>query len=105
MSFQLRLHVNLTAGLVAACDFCGAVIKDASNANLCWDGPEVKTKTGDCFRYRIACKGKCTFAFDRKYGHQWTQQLDVGIGYLINNTHINMKSTKRKMALLHSLGF
>ena len=109
MPFLLRLHEDHTTGLVAQCDVCGKLIRDANLANICWDGfCDAKGKDlGKCkevppvfYRYRIACKGKCTFSLDHEFGHQFTQGLEAGIGYLMNNCRVDYKRMRRCMAVL-----
>lgn len=109
MSFQLRLHEDHTTGLVATCDVCGCLITDASMANLCWNGffdakgadlHRQDDKPGDFFRYRITCKDECTHRLDCELGHQFTTQLDVAIGYLMNNCRVDYKKMRHTMRLL-----
>jgi hypothetical protein len=95
---QLKIHKDGTTGLVAVCDACQKTVM-AAEANLLWT-PGTTDEPTDCMKYRIACKGKCTHFFDAQFGHQWSQDLDTAIGYLINNTKTNLKSARRKMELL-----
>lgn len=99
--FQLKIHNDQTTGLVAICDACQKTVT-ADKANLLWT-PGPSDAPGDCLKYRIACKGKCTYFFDKQFGHQYSQDLDTAIGYLINNTRTNLKITRRKMALISEL--
>ena len=112
MSFQLKLHEDHTTGLVAQCDVCGEMIQDSELANICWDGyHDAKGKDLGraqdtppmLYRYRIACKDTCTRALDLEFGHQFTQELSVGIGYLMNNCRVDYKKMRRHMAVLRTI--
>jgi hypothetical protein len=113
MPFVLRLHEDHTTGLVAQCDVCGELIKDADLANICWDGfhdaqgeetGRHKDQPPIYYRWRIACKGHCTFTLDREFGHQFTQELETGIGYLMNNCQVDYKRMRSHMEALGRLG-
>ena len=112
MGFSLRLHQDYTTGLVAICDVCGKLVADAEDAVLCWDGfhdasgkdlGRLNDKPGDLFRYRIACKPDCMRRLDLQFGHQFTQELDTAIIYLMNNIRMNIKRAREKVMLLSML--
>ena len=102
MPFQLRRHEDFTTGLVATCDVCAQVVT-GDNANVLWLETS-KEVSGHLYPYRIACKGKCTFAVDHAYGYQYSQGLDMAIFYLINNTKTDLKRVRRNAELLQRLG-
>jgi len=113
MPFLLRLHEDHTTGLVAQCDVCGKLIRDANLANICWDGffdaqgkdtGRAQDKPPLYYRYRISCKNRCTRALDLELGHQFTQELEVGIGYLMNNCRVDYKRMRACMAALRMIG-
>lgn len=98
MALKLKLHAGHRTGLIAECDICGKQIEDGE-ANICWM-PNPDEKVGDTFPFRIACKDPCTLELDRRYGHQYTQELSAGIGYLLNNSGISVKQMQRDLVLL-----
>lgn len=102
MSFQLIVNPGYRTGLQAVCDVCGKVVRNGE-ANICWAPLEELEPIGFSHPYRIACKARCTWHLDQLYGHQYTQELDVGVYYLVHNAGINRKRAKHcaeMMALL-----
>lgn len=102
MPFILKFHADSTTGLIAVCDLCGKEVK-AAEANVVWKpGKEVPGKTTHTFL--ILCQGTCDRIHEQKRGHHYWQELDVAIGYLINNTKTDLKEVWRKMRLLVDIG-
>lgn len=102
MSLQLYNHGEGGTGLIAVCDVCKKRVK-AEDANVCWV-PDVFRK-GESYPYRIACKDSCTRRLDAAEGaKQWTQDLDVAIAFLANNTGIKFSRLDRKMRMLWQAG-
>jgi hypothetical protein len=54
--------------------------------------------------YRIACKDGCLRRLDEKFGHQWTQEIDLAIVFLANNARINWSETRKKAEVLLEAG-
>lgn len=99
MSLELIVNPGHRTGLQAVCDVCGKTVRNGE-ANICWtplDGPE---PIGYSYPYRIACKARCTWQLDHQYGHQYTQELDTGIYYLVHNARIDMKRAKECAEML-----
>jgi hypothetical protein len=103
MPFVLKFHDNETTGLVAICNVCGKQV-EGDNANILWDpnNPDVDIK-GKTFPFKITCKGNCTRVVDHIAGHQYSQELDTGLIYLLHNTKTDMKSAIRKTEILSEL--
>lgn len=102
MSFELRCFGEGGTGLVAVCDVCGEIVTKAAEANLCWL-PLAWTE-GETYAFKIACKYQCTRSLDRREGQQFTQELDLAIGFLMNNSRVNFKKMREKMAMLYEMG-
>ncbi len=103
MSFELRCFGEHGTGLVAVCDMCGSIIENAEEANLCW--LPKSWSEGEIYPFKITCKVGCTHQLDREAGeNQFTQELDVAIGYLMNNSRVNYKHMRGKIAMLYRLG-
>lgn len=102
MSFELRCFGNSGTGLVAVCDVCGETLEKAADANLCW----LPNEFGDgvTYAFKITCKEQCTRRLDHVEGRQWTQDLDLAIGFLMNNTRVDFKRMRAKMQMLHDFG-
>ena len=100
MSFQLKKHSNGTTGLVATCDVCGKEVQ-ADEANILWQ-PEA-TPGPKFITFAVACNEKCTPQLDQKMGEHFWQGLDVGLGYLLNNTRWNRKEAITQMEGLASI--
>lgn len=86
------------------CDHCGKLIKQAAEANLVWssplDGPPVNAK--------IVCKAYACEKGVKILAHKFEfpnwMELDVAWLCLKNNSHINLKETARKAAILEAIG-
>ena len=73
------------------------------DANILWR-PSGDEKPGDCHPYVIACRDECTRVVDLKHGHQYSQNLDVALGYLLNNTQTDLERARHTMGLLAMIG-
>ncbi len=102
MSIELRCFGEGGTGLIARCDVCGELIWNAVEANLCWL-PD-KWGEGVVYPFKVTCKDECTRRLDHLEGQQWTQDLDLAIGFLMNNSRVNMKRMREKMQMLHDMG-
>lgn len=103
MPFQLKLHDDWTTGLIAVCDVCGRQVT-GQEANVLWL-TQSKEKPGEtCYLFRIACRDACTRRVDAHSGHQYCQNLDTAIGYLINNLQLDLKQVRRNMEVLAMIG-
>lgn len=100
MAFKLKVHEGYKTGLVAICDVCGDECK-GDEANILWT--PVEDKVGDLMDFRITCKDECTCEVDEMFGHQYSQQLDVGLVYLLINSRVDMARAERLAALNASL--
>lgn len=94
MSFKLTVHKGGLTGMVAVCDICGKVIKDASDANIVWE-PDDCQKKGDMADFEL-CHKSCD---DRFRGTAW-DELDVGLMYLLSNSKVNIKRAGHLAKLL-----
>ena len=97
----LKYHEDRRTGLVALCDVCGCEIEGAE-ANILWTRKS-GTNPVSYQTFIIACKVPCTEIVDEKLGHQYSQDFDTGMVYLINNTKTNLKKATRSAEVLSQL--
>lgn len=102
MPIALRLNLGHRTGPAAICDVCGSVVVDARLANVCWL-PNGEEQIGGLFQFKIACKEDCTRELDRLEGHQFTQELELFIGCLTHNAHVDTRRMKQTMELMSLL--
>ncbi len=99
MSFELRHFGEGGTGLIAVCDVCGSLIRKAEQGNLCW--VPVRFAEGEIYSYQITCAERCTDRLFTEKGHQFTQELDVALGFLFANSSFDYEATLEKMQWMH----
>lgn len=100
--FKLKVHEGYRTGMVAICDVCGKEIHNAEG-NILWR-PKDKEKIDDLMGFKLAHKFRCTQVIDQEEGvHQYSQEIGVGLFYLLNNIGVNLKNTQRIAQILNSL--
>lgn len=102
MAIQLRCFGEGGTGLIAVCDVCGRLIKESEDANVCWLAKSCDS--GDVYRFNITCKDKCTRILDAIEGSQCTQELNLALFFLMNNSRVDYERTLRKVQELDALG-
>jgi hypothetical protein len=101
MAFQIKIHKDYTAGMVAMCDVCGEIITDASKANVTWIRGD-KFEPGALFPFKVVHKGPCDERLER-VDDSW-QELDEAFVYLLNNTGSDIEKARERAVRLASLG-
>jgi hypothetical protein len=85
--FKLKVHEGFRTGMVAICDVCGKEI-EGSDGNILWNSKHDE-KTGDLIDFKLAHKTDCTQLLDNAIGYECSQDIDLGLVYLLNNAKIN----------------
>jgi len=99
---MMKHFKNGNTGLVAICDVCHEEVT-AQDANILWDPPKTDTPN-QLFMPIITCKDQCTRKIDLVRGqHQYSQELEVAILCLADNTNSDMKRARRTLKLMNGI--